>query len=381
MTFNGDRIRQAREILGLTQAELAEAVKVNQSTIARLENNAIEAAEDAIIQAIAFRTGFPVAFFRQESGPDFPLGSLLFRKRRTLISLDKAKIRQLARLIFELTEKMAPSMQFGVGVQKLSGPPEFAARATRDAFGLSPDAPILKLVHLLERNGVLILSLPITIPKYDAFSLWSDGDPRRPVIVLSANKPGDRQRFNLAHELGHIVLHHPLAVGNANVEHEANRFAAEFLMPEEAMRREMISPLTLTQLAELKIKWGVSIQALIMRAFALKLITRRQVAQRFKLMAQSGWRQTEPIVIPAERPRLLRKKAETIWGASLDYQKVADLVHAPAKLIEEAMEMHASKEDLAVAAGGSPSVRSRSSLGSSKNQIIYLADRSSRRRT
>ena len=384
MTVNGDRIRQAREIRGLTQAELAESIGVNQSTVARLEANAIESPEEVHLQAIALRTGFPSSFFRQPTSPDFPLGSLLFRKRRTLTSLDKARIRQLAGLIYELAEKMAPPKQFGIGIQKFSGAAEQAARAMRDSLGLSPDSPILRLVSLLERNGVLVLALPISIPKYDAFSLWSDGDPRRPVIVLSANKSGDRQRFSLSHELGHIVMHHPLAVGNANVEQEANTFASAFLLPEDAMRREMLPPLTLTTLAELKSRWGVSIQALIMRAFSLALLSRRQVAQRFKWLSAQGWRAKEPIEIPAEKPRLFRKRAEIRFGPDFDPQKVAELVHAPVKLIEEVLQMHASRDDLAIAASESGAVRrvrDTSAVRSGKTRIVYLSDRRARRRS
>lgn len=359
MIVNGERVKQAREIRRLTQTELAEAVNVNQSTIARLEANGIAQPNEALLHAIAFRTGFPIAFFRQESGPEFPLGSLLFRRRLSLASTDKDHIRQTARLSFELVEKFfSQSKQIKpieVRIARFSSPPELAARATRDALGFSPDTPITRLMLYLEKSGVLVLSLPVSIPKYDAFSLWTGGESRKPVIILSANKPGDRQRFNLAHELGHLVMHHPMTVGNATAEREANKFAAEFLMPEEVIKREMLAsmPLTLTDLAELKRRWGVSIQALIMRALSLGLLTRRQVAQRFLRLNALGWREKEPVDIPAEKPRLLRKLAETIYGVSFDSEKVAALVHAPGKFIEEIMAMHASFEDIQVVAANS----------------------------
>lgn len=363
MIVNGERIRQAREIRGLTQAELAEAVEVHQSTIARLEANAIGQPAETLLHAVALRTGFRVSFFRQESGPEFPLGSLLFRRRLSLASTDKARIRQTARLVFELVERIfSQSRQtkpIEVRIKRFSGPPELAARATRDALGFSPDTPITKLMLHLERSGIVILSLPVSIPKYDAFSLWADTEAPRPVIVLSANKPGDRQRLNLAHELGHLVMHHPMTVGNATVEREAYRFAAEFLMPEDAMRREMLAfmPLTLSDLAELKQRWGVSIQALIMRAFSLGLLTRRQVAQRFYRLNALGWRAKEPVDVPAEKPRLLRKLAESVYGVSFDPDKVGRLIHTSGKFIEEIMAMHASLEDLHVAAEHSSTSR------------------------
>jgi len=173
MTFSGERIRQAREIAGLTQIELAEAVGVNQSTIARLESDGFDEPESAYLQAIALRTTFPLTFFKQGRPPEFALGSLLFRKRKSLDRDDKARIRQTARLAFELVEKLARSRQPDIQVTRFSTKidPVKAAIVTRDNLGLSPDTPVYRLMRTLEKNGVLVLSLPITIPKYNTFSL------------------------------------------------------------------------------------------------------------------------------------------------------------------------------------------------------------------
>src|SRR6266545_199287 len=336
MTVSGERIKQAREIAALTQADLAREIGTNQSTITRLESNLIDNPAEIRLEAIALRTGFPLSFFRQDQGPDFPLGSLLFRKRVALTSTERARIRQLAKLIFELAEKIAAKypIEPGAGIQRLSGSPGLVARATRDALGFSPDTPILKILSPLERNGVFVFAVPLEIPRYDAFSLWAEGATKRPVIVMSAGNPGDRQRYTLAHELGHLIMHNPRTVGSAIVEKEANEFAAEFLLPEEAMRRELTSTLSLTELAELKARWGVSIAALVMRAFSLRVATRRQVAQRFQLLNKKGWRLAEPVAIPAERPRLLRKMAEAFCGGVVDTERLGELIHAPARFIE-----------------------------------------------
>ena len=72
--INGDRVRQARELRGLTQTDLAERVGVNQSMIAHIESGRSQPS-DAITEAIALQTGFPPAFFRQEATTNFPMGS------------------------------------------------------------------------------------------------------------------------------------------------------------------------------------------------------------------------------------------------------------------------------------------------------------------
>jgi Zn-dependent peptidase ImmA (M78 family) len=358
---------------------LAEAVGINQSTVARLESDHI-ALEDSHLSAISLRTGFPPSFFRQGPPPEFALGSLLFRKRKSLDRDDKARIRQLARLAFELAEKLgARTKVIDVTIKRFQGQvdPVRAARVTRDNLGLSPDTPVYKLMHTLEKNGVVILALPVEIPKYDAFSLWSDSDPRQPIIVLSANRTGDRIRFSLAHELAHLLMHHPVTVGNAIVEEEANRFASEFLLPEEAMRKEIILPLTLTHLAELKARWGVSMQALIMRALAMGLISSRQVKRLFMMLSARGWRTNEPVAIPAEKPRRLRKMAEVVLGGALDLPQLAVLIHAPTKLVREILESHAGREDLSspVAAIG----KSQPQRPQEPSKIIDIRQRQSRR--
>lgn len=357
MIINGDRVRQAREIRGLTQTELAERVGVSQPTIAYIERTVSQQVFDPsseIIEAIALQTGFPLQFFYQEdSGPEFPLGSLLYRKRSALISQDKHRYRQLARLIYEIAEKMASRVNIiPLKIPKIANEtPITAARLARAELGLSPDTPVRNLLNLIEKNGVFVFALPYPIDEHDAFSVWADTEPRRPVIIISSGKPGDRQRFTIAHEFAHIVMHHTFPQGLKKIEDEANQFAAEFLMPEESMRREIIPPVTLTTLAELKPRWGVSIRALIKRASDLEIITERQARYLHQQIIALGWHKKEPanLHIPAEKPRAFKKMAEVLHGVPVNYGKIASYANAPVKLIKEIMDAHADKNVSSVA--------------------------------
>ena len=354
MSVNGDRVRQAREIKGLTQAELAERVGVSQPTIAYIERTISQQLFEPsreIIEAVALQTGFPLQFFYQEdSGPEFPLGSLLYRKRSVLASQDKLRFRQVARLIYEIAEKMAKHVNtIPLRIPKIvNEDPITAARLARAELGLSPDTPVRNLLNQIEKNGVFVFALPYSIDEHDAFSVWADTEPRHPVIIISSGKPGDRQRFTIAHEFGHIVMHHTFPAGLKKIEDEANQFAAEFLMPEEAMRREIIPPVTLTALAELKPKWGVSIRALIKRASDLEIITERQARYLHQQIVALNWHKKEPanLYIPAEKPRAFKKIAEVLHGVPVNYIKVAGYANAPVKLIKEIMDVHADKPDM-----------------------------------
>lgn len=346
INVNGLRIKQARELRKLTQTELAEQSGVSQSTIAKMEVNVREW-PDALIEAIAFQTGFPVSFFQQGLGPEFPLGSLLFRCRASLAGNEKASLRQYAMLEFEIAERLSARVKpIPLHLPSFSGEnPSEAARVTRATLGIPPDAPIPNLINRLERNGVYVLALPHAHDKFDAFSLWSDTDPRRPIMVVSSMKRGDRLRLNCAHELGHLVLHKSPRGNLKDIEKEASSFGAEFLLPEAAMRREMTRSLSLTDIAKLKPRWGVSIQALVYRAHELEFVTDRQYRYMFEQISRFGWRKVEPenLDIKPEKPRLFRKLAELNYGVPPNAEKIGALVCTPAHMVEAMLEAHATK--------------------------------------
>lgn len=353
--INGDRIRQAREITGLTQTELADKVGVSQSAIAQLESNSNQLAfepSEATVDAIAFHTRFPKSFFYQESAPEFPLGSLLYRQRSSLLRReDKYRFHQLGRLTYELAEKMAARglRTPDVTIPKVVGEsPSVAARITRAKLGLSPDSPAKNLLNRLEKNGVFVFVLPGEISELDSYSVWADTEPRRPVIVLCGVKSGDRQRYNVAHELAHLVMHHSFPDGLKNVEREANVFAASLLLPKEAMLRELVPPVTLTSLAAMKPTWGVSIAALIERATALGIITDRQARYLRKQTRDQGWDKQEPenLYIKPEKPRGLKRMAEVLHGVPVNAKIVAAYNNARVSLVDDILSAHAEKPSL-----------------------------------
>lgn len=314
----GERIRQARELCGLTQGELAKLVGVNQSAIAHIESGRNIPSQE-ILDSIAAQTEFLPSFFEKDSIQSFPFGSLVFRSRASLSAREEAQAYQYAKTIFEQAKTMVSHLNIpDLRLPRLSDNPVTAAKVTRSSFALSPDKPIKKLVNTVEKNGVLILSLPIVFNKLDAFSVWAEMDIERPVIIVSCNKPVDRLRFSIAHELGHLVMHTALKGRVAEAEKEANRFAAEFLLPESAMKQELVPPITLTTVARLKPRWGVSMQAVIVRAYKLGIITNRQYRYLFEQLSTRGWKTKEPsnLDLPEEKPQLFAKMIEHFYSDS-----------------------------------------------------------------
>lgn len=345
----GVRIKQAREFRGLTQTELADRVGIGQSAVAQIEAGRIWPSSE-VMEAIAFQTGFPLSFFKQEPFTDFSLGSLVFRARKAMTAKERAQVYRHGEVIYEGVARMAARVETGpLRIPRLASPdfesPEQAAVLTRIALGLSPDTPIPNLLNTVERAGAFVIGLPLQAKDAVAYSLWAD---TRPVIVIFQGVLGDRLRFSVAHELGHLVMHQSLPRDEKQREQEAHAFAGELLMPESAAQSELIPPITLTELAQLKPRWGMAISALIMRARHLGLITPRQTKYLFQQISQRGWRTREPanLDIPVEKPRAMRKMAELLYGDPPDYRRLASELNLPLALIRNVIEGSAVVSEL-----------------------------------
>jgi Zn-dependent peptidase ImmA (M78 family)/transcriptional regulator with XRE-family HTH domain len=341
--FSGRRIRQAREVRRLTQSELAKKVGVGQSAIAHVERG-FKNPSRALMTKIAMQTHFPVSFFTNDPLREFPVQSLLFRAKASMSKRDAAEACRYAELLNEIAEGMASQLTaIRLALPTSIGDPVVAAKQTRLVLQIPPDEPIPHLINAVERAGVLILALPATLAGRDAFTLWVERQSvPLPVIATSRERPGDRLRLSVAHELGHLVMGHSPKL-DPDQEKRAFTFGAELLMPETAMRREIASPITLSSIAVLKPRWRVSVQALIRRAYDLHLASERQYRYLFEQLSIKGWRAKEPsnLDIPVEKPRGLRQMAELVYGRPIDYERMSADTHFSAAFLRGAMEEYA----------------------------------------
>ncbi|MEO7679949.1 MAG: ImmA/IrrE family metallo-endopeptidase, partial [Sphingomonas sp.] len=128
-----------------------------------------------------------------------------------------------------------------------------------------------------------------------------------PVIVVNAMHHGERQRFTLAHELGHAVFAPDKKLSEAEVEKAAHRFAGALLMPAEILWREIGRHRTSVSLGELfaiKKLLGVSVQALAYRCKDLGIFGPPLMRKLFEEFTRHGWRSPpyeEPLPVPRER--------------------------------------------------------------------------------
>jgi Zn-dependent peptidase ImmA (M78 family)/DNA-binding XRE family transcriptional regulator len=304
---NPDMIVLARDLRGITQVELADALHLTQATVSRYESGQIDVPAEHLA-AIGEFLGRPVSFFYwQDRLYD---ASCLYHRRNRRISVAEMKMihakvnllrLQASRLLQQAKVKSKYSFH-RLDPQKYGGPAG-CARELRRLWQL-PNGPVRHLVRSIESAGGMIFRCPFGATRVDGISQWPlDAPEMPPIFFVHDGIPGDRERLTLAHEVGHIVMHHLPTEGDP--EEEANAFAVEFLMPAKEISHEF-AEMTLSKAAAMKPFWKVSMQAIIMQAFRLKKISAIQYQRLYKQLSAKGYRKCEPAPIAPEEPEMFR---------------------------------------------------------------------------
>lgn len=301
-------ITVARESRGLSQLELAEKLSLSPSNLSRMEQDFIEVGENHL-KAITTILNYPEEFFYQE-GETLP-PALALRKRNVVAQKIMLPIEAQVNIYRLNVEKLLkaigqPEINLPVlDIEKLGSPAE-AARKLRKLWKIEKGA-INNLTQVLEDNGLFLINFDFNTERVDGMSILADG--KFPVVFSNKRSLGDRQRFTLAYELGHLVMHlQTNPTFTRDISHEANEFAAEFLMPEKDIKGDFRDGVNLNVLADLKRKWKLSMQALLYRANDIGVITDNQKRYLINQFNSMNIRRREPaeLDIPRENPMKLR---------------------------------------------------------------------------
>jgi Zn-dependent peptidase ImmA (M78 family) len=178
----------------------------------------------------------------------------------------------------------------------------------RRAWGMR-DGPIANLTDLLEAKGFVVSRFSLGAETLHAFSKWA---PELPVIVKNTDvMTAVRMRFDLAHELGHMVMHRHVPDALAGrpeihklMETQAHRFAGAFVFPATSFVNEIYS-VSIHGLLEPKRRWKLSVQTMTRRARDLRLISQDQYERAFRTISAKGFRKREPLddTMEAEAPK------------------------------------------------------------------------------
>ena len=341
--FAGERLTLARHLAGLRKSELAARVHKSGTAVAAWESGAKRPTATNVAE-LAMGLGVTPQFFALRGTVLVPDGIVPhFRSLRST----SQKARDQAFAYGLVAVDIASAIEKHVELPTVDVPavpvspdadgnePEEAARALRRAWGI-PTGPMKHLVRLLEQHGVLVVFSHQQTSSVDAYSFDSLG---RPVVVLNPVKDDYyRQRFDAAHELGHLVMHQDSEPGSRLVEDQANRFAAELLTPAAEIRNVLPTAMGARAwdlLGALKEQWGVSIQALLYRSRYLGCISDGTYRNAMMALSQRGWRRLEPGLVTAiEQPSMLPRSVELLEEADIPRAALVDQARVPHHLFD-----------------------------------------------
>lgn len=317
-----ERIKEARLSRGFSITDLAKELGITRQAVSRYELDEINPSP-VILDKLSEILRFPLSFFTKETKQSsIAHGTTFFRSLKSADS----DVRDMIKIRAKWTEEVFGELDQYLKFPQVDLPDiehliekdelilddmEEIALAVRKSWGLGL-GPISNMALLLEKKGFIISGAMTGHKETDACSQKRGS---RPFVFLGKDKKSaSRSRFNLAHELGHILLHQyiddeqlkDISILN-RVEKEANMFASTFLLPRDSFANEVMS-LSLEHFITLKKRWKVSIAAMIYRCQELELFTANQVLYLRKQMSTRKWNRQEPLddEIPPETPILLK---------------------------------------------------------------------------
>lgn len=300
--FNGQRLSVARRRRAMTKVSLAAEIDANAGAITKYEGGQ-QIPQEATIGKLKAALSFPRSFFFGDDLTEPPLQGTNFRALSTMSARERERsiaagsiALMLSNWIDNRYECPAPALP---DLSGLSG--EQAASVLRDLWNLG-DEPINHTLGLAEQAGIRIFSLPSDCVKADAFSFWLDD---RPFLFIDTLKSAERRRWDVVHELGHLVLHTLDAPPSREREREADDFASHLLMPRSSVLAHAPRHATVRTLLRAKQIWGVSFMALVRRLHDLDMISDWEKQMLFVRASKQGWRTAEPNEMPAERSIVL----------------------------------------------------------------------------
>ena len=268
---------------------------------------------------------FPRTFFYQKDD-NIKIYNTFFRALSSTSAIDKKTQEIKTKMILQIYNFLCEYLDLPiVNIPKIEDKSdiEIVAQNVRDYWGIG-DHPIPNMVNLIENNGIIVSAFDVDSDKIDAFTQVHDIDTYRQYCVVVGNnkKSAVRRNFDIAHELGHIILHSDMENLNElqpdelkKIEDEANQFAAAFLMPNNAFYADLENAVDLMAYIELKKKWHVSIAAMLIRAKSLGRISIVEYQKMMKSMSYRKWRIQEPLddKLQISQPTLFLSAVEVLF--------------------------------------------------------------------
>jgi Zn-dependent peptidase ImmA (M78 family)/DNA-binding XRE family transcriptional regulator len=327
------RLKQLRLARGLSLDELAANMGgiVTKQALSKYE---LDTAQPTLVvlNKLAAALGVKASYFWSE--PSVNVEFVAYRRKSSLPKREQEKVQSLVvrtleeRLRIQSFTEQSDEQEIPVKHWKLKKleDAEDAASKLREMWDLGTD-PISSLVGILETHWIQVIEIEAD-DRFDGISAIASDRGEKAIIgaavVTRRGVPGERQRLNLAHELGHLVLK---LTDTIDEEKAAFRFGAAFLAPADALRSAVGSRRTVVQTEELlllKKRYGMSIQALLFRLRDLGIITESHYKQWCIDVNRLGWRKKEPGEMPPEQPQWFRQQVLRLLTEGVITQEAAE---------------------------------------------------------
>lgn len=328
--FIGSRLKVARDARGLSGENLAARIGITRQAISSYELGE-SSPRPEVLRLMSEVLGLPIDYFclpENASSSDSVDTTVFYRS----LSAATKNARQSSQARFKWFRSISAYLSEFVEFPAVNFPDfslpdtpeqisvddiESIAEDTRHFWNLNY-GPISNIVWLLENNGAFVGRYSLNASELDAFSQLIDS---RPFFILNSDKDcAVRSRFDIAHELGHIVLHrnmpkplYSLREHFKLMEDQAHRFAGAFLFPRRPFIEEVLSP-DLDFFSAIKQRWGVSIAAMLMRSKDLGLVNEIEAQSLWRKYSRQGFKRKEPWddKIPVEKPRIVAESFKVI---------------------------------------------------------------------
>lgn len=332
------RLAQARKMRGLSLRALAEALgaQVSYNALHKYELGEMLPSSNILV-ALGNVLKQPADFFFRPI--KVSLESIEFRKKTGLGAKAVASIKEKAADIFEryleVEEILGIAAKFKNPLANRnritkSQDIEDAAASLRKAWNLGMDA-LPRVIPLLEEKHIKLYEVEGS-DKFEGFSGWAGSIP---IIVLNKNRTPDRKRLTVLHELGHLILDFSATKYDPKTTEKAcYEFAGAMLLPANVLQSELgpkRSRITLTELKEIKERFGISCAAAMKRAEKLGIFSTSEMQQFWRAWSQSRYRKDEPgrWCMPEETDRFEQLVQRAATEGLISESKGASLLNVP----------------------------------------------------
>jgi len=338
--FNPERLKEIRIIRKMNLPQLATKLGLTKQAISKYElGKSMPSSEiiNKMLNVLGISRNYLTKNSIDISGTS---SSLFFRAASTTTETERSFANIICKWCYEIVSGMnffenIPSVNLPNFNNRLSIPEK--AAYLRHFWNLG-NTPINNVISALETNGIFVFIVNSTELHTDAYSKIINGIP---IIILNEYKgTAVRWRFNLCHELGHLVLHKDLTatefeLNAERIEKEASLFASCFLMPTESFKNSVVT-IKLEDFLELKKEWKVSIAALLYNCKSIGIIDSNKYTALQKQLAKKGWRKIEPFddEFEFEIPKYFQHQVKKYLIDKNSFEQFNNLVRLPIKEVE-----------------------------------------------